>query len=231
MYGNLIQQFARYMGHVTKNVGGVQETFKSVEQPGDVYEATSKATQKDAVDFLNKQLFATPTWLLNKDILNKFGNPGAEEPLSTVQANTLKSLLSGARLYRLTVCTGRYGPGAYSVDDLLTDAKKGVWSELVTGAPIDIYRRNLQKVYIQSLVDLLNPPPPMPPPAGLPRGLIIFTGDLKNTDVPSEARAQLVELKAEIAGAIIKETDKVSKYHLQDVEERIKEALNPTKTP
>jgi ribosomal protein S18 acetylase RimI-like enzyme len=227
MYGNVIQQFARYMGHVTKNVGGVQETFKSVEQPGDVYEATPKATQKEAVDFLNRQLFATPTWLLNKDILNKFSNPGAEESLSTVQANTLKSLLSGARLYRLTVCTGRYGPGAYSVDDLLTDAKKGVWSELATGAPIDIYRRNLQKVYIESLVGLLNPAPPMAPPAGLPRGLIIFTGDLKTTDVPSEARAQLVELKNEIAGAIIKETDKVSKYHLQDVEERIREALNP----
>jgi hypothetical protein len=227
MYENLVQQYARYMGHVTKNVGGVQETFKSVEQPGDVYEATPKATQKEAVDFLNRQLFATPTWLLNKDILNKFSNPGAEESLSTVQANTLKSLLSGARLYRLTVCTGRYGPGAYSVDDLLTDAKKGVWSELATGAPIDIYRRNLQKVYIESLVGLLNPAPAMAPPAGLPRGLIIFTGDLKNTDVPSEARAQLVELKNEIAGAIIKETDKVSKYHLQDVEERIKEALNP----
>jgi hypothetical protein len=116
------------------------------------------------------------------------------------------------------------------VDDLLTDVKKGVWSELATGAPIDIYRRNLQKVYIQSLVDLLNPPPPTAPPAGLPRGYIIFTGDLKVTDVPSEARAQLVELKAEIAGAILKETDKISKYHLQDLEERIKEALNPTKT-
>jgi len=230
MYDNLIQQFARYMGHVAKNVGGVQETFKSVEQQGDVYEATPKATQKEAVDFLNKQLFATPTWLLNKDILNKFSNPGGGESLSTVQANTLKSLLSGGRLYRLTVCTGRYGPGTYSVDDLLTDVKKGVWSELATGAPIDIYRRNLQKVYIQSLVDLLNPPPPTAPPAGLPRGYIIFTGDLKVTDVPSEARAQLVELKAEIAGAILKETDKISKYHLQDLEERIKEALNPTKT-
>ena len=72
MYGQVVGQFSRYMGHVTKNVGGVQETFKSIEQTGDVYEATPKATQKEAVDFLNKNLFATPTWLLNKDILNKF---------------------------------------------------------------------------------------------------------------------------------------------------------------
>jgi len=75
MYGQLVGQFSRYMGHVVKNVGGIQETFKSVEQPGDIYDVTPKATQKGAVDFLNKQLFATPTWLLNKDILNKFSNP------------------------------------------------------------------------------------------------------------------------------------------------------------
>ena len=226
-YGILVDEFARWMGHVTKNVGGVQETFKSVEQPGDVYEATPKATQKEAVDFLNKQLFSTPTWLLNKEVLNKFASPGSEELVSRVQANTLRSLLSASRLYRLTVCTGRYGNTAYGVDDLLTDAKRGVWSELPTGAAIDINRRNLQKVYIEALAGLVNPAPQMAPPAGLPRGLIIFTGDIKNTDVPSIARAQLVALRGEITAAIPKEADKVSKYHLQDVLERIKQALNP----
>jgi hypothetical protein len=229
MYEQLITQFGRYMGHVTKNVGGVEETFKSVEQSGDVYEATPKATQKEAVDFLNKQLFATPVWLLNKDILNKFSNPGTGETLTTVQENTLRGLLSAARLYRLTVCTGRYGSGVYSADDLLTDAKRGVWGELATGVPIDMFRRNLQKTYVESLISLVSPPPPIMLPAGLPRGLVIFTGDIKNTDVPSIARAQLVELKNEIAAAILRETDKVSKYHLQDVQERIKQALNPTK--
>ena len=226
-YGNLVGEFSLWMGHVVKNVGGIQETFKSIEQPGDVYEPTPKATQKEAVDFLNKQLFATPAWLLNKDVLNKFASPGTEESVSRVQANVLRSLLSAGRLYRLTVCTGRYGAAAYSVDDLITDTKKGVWSELVAGSPIDINRRNLQKVFIEVLDNLITPPPPITLPAGLPRGLAIFTGDIKNTDVPSIARAQLVELRGEIAAAIIKETDKISKYHLQDVLERIKQALNP----
>jgi hypothetical protein len=36
-----------------------------------------------------------------------------------------------------------------------------------------------------------------------------------------------VELRTEIGAAIPRETDKVSKYHLQDLQERIKEALNP----
>ena len=64
--------------------------------------------------------------------------------------------------------------------------------------------------------------------ACLPAGFTLSVGgDIKNTDVPSIARAQLVELRSEIAGAIARETDKVSKYHLQDLQERIKEALNP----
>jgi uncharacterized protein DUF4953/uncharacterized protein DUF5117/uncharacterized protein DUF5118 len=227
MYQQLVIQFGRYMGHVTKNVGGVQETFKSVEQSGDVYEATPKATQKEAVDFLNKQLFATPMWLLPKDILNKFANPGNEDAVMTLQANVLKSLLGASRLFRLSVCTSRYGSSAYGVDDLLTDAKKGVWGELASGAPIDPYRRALQKQYVQALITLIKPEPPTVLPGNLPRGLQVFSGDIRFTDVPSVARAQLVELRGEISGAIARETDKMSKYHLQDVLERIREALNP----
>jgi ribosomal protein S18 acetylase RimI-like enzyme len=230
MYQQLVGQFGRYMGHVTKNVGGINETFKSIEQQGDVYEPTPRAMQKDAVEFLNKQLFATPTWLLNKDILNKFSNPGTEEQVATLQANTLKSLLSPARLYRLSVCTGRY-TGSYGVDEMMNDTKKGVWSELGAASPIDIYRRNLQKVYVETLISLINPEPAAAPAGAAgraPRGFgAAFTGDIMLTDIPSIARAQLVELKNEIGGAIPRETDKLSKYHLQDVQEKIKQALNP----
>src|SRR5215831_3029968 len=84
MYGQVVGQFSRYMGHVAKNVGGIQETFKSVEEPGDVYEVTPKAVQKDAVAFLNKQLFQTPIWLLDKNILNKFSSPNNIESVGNI---------------------------------------------------------------------------------------------------------------------------------------------------
>jgi len=230
MYGQLVGQYNRYMGHVVKNIGGIYETFKSIEQPGDVYEPTPKATQKEAMDFLSKQLFTTPAWLLNKDILNKFSNPAAAEVVGTVQANVLNGLLSPARLFRMSVCTGRYGAvNVYGPDELLADAKKSIWSELSTGATIDIYRRSLQKAYIDALISLINPAPPTQTPTALPRGLVVFTGNLRTTDVPSIARAQLVELKAEITAAIPRSTDKLSRYHLQDVAERIRQALNPNK--
>jgi ribosomal protein S18 acetylase RimI-like enzyme len=229
MYEQVVGQFSRYMGHVAKNVGGIYETFKSIEQTGDVYEPTPKTIQKEAVDFLNKQLFITPVWLLNKDILNKFSNPAATELVGTVQANTLNSLLSSVRLFRMAVCSGRFGAGTYGADELLADLKKGIWGELATGSSIEIFRRNLQKTYIDALVSLINPSTAAPAlPAGLPRGFaVLFGGNIRNTDIPSIARAQLMDLRTEITAAIPRTTDKLSRYHLQDLLERIKQALNP----
>ncbi len=226
MYVQVVGQFSRYMGHVIKNVGGVQETFKSIEQPGDVYEPTPKATQKEAVDFLNKQLFATPTWLLPKDILSKFSNPGNAEQITAIQAGYLGSLLSSGRLYRLWSMTEHYGSSVYSVDELINDVNKGVWGELSTGSSIDIYRRSLQKRYIDALGALVNPGAPQPVMTG--RGPAVG-GDIKNTDIPSIARAQLIALRSEITAAIPRMTDKMSRYHLQDVQNRIKDLLDPNK--
>ncbi len=66
MYSQLTIQYNRYVYHVLKNVGGIYEVPKSVEQAGDVYMPTPKATQKEAIAFFNKQLFTTPTWLLEQ---------------------------------------------------------------------------------------------------------------------------------------------------------------------
>jgi hypothetical protein len=125
MYTQLVIQFNRYMAHVLKNVGGIYETLKSVEQPGDVYRVTSKQTQKDAVEFLNKELFATPKWLFNVNILNKISDPVSSEAVANVQTSILNSLLSASRLNRLVICSNRFGDeNTYQLDDMLHDVKK-----------------------------------------------------------------------------------------------------------
>ena len=80
MYNQVTGQFTMYMGHVAKYVGGIMETPKMVEEKGPVYEIVSKAKQKEAVDFLNKQLFTTPAWLINNDIFDRTGSM----PYSTI---------------------------------------------------------------------------------------------------------------------------------------------------
>jgi hypothetical protein len=220
MYSALVGQYSRYMGHVVKNVGGVTETPKSIEQAGeDVYGPTPVATQKEAIAFLNKQLFETPSWILDKGILNKISNPVSAEMVSNVQVGILNSLLSGARLNRLSTAGSRFGDkNTYALENMMDDVKKGIWSELATKKPIDGYRRNLQKAYAEALINIVNTPP------GLPINNVLPS---RNSDVVSVARAQLVALKVQIATAIPGTPDKMSKYHLQDVYERIKKALDP----
>jgi Met-zincin/Domain of unknown function (DUF5117)/Domain of unknown function (DUF5118) len=228
MYIQLIGQFSRYMGHVTKNVGGIYETFKSVEQPGDVYEPTPKLIQEQSIAFLQNQLFETPYWILDKNILNKISSPSTSEMIANTQGSVLNSLLSSSRLFRMDVISNRFGKQTvYGPENLVTDLEKGLWKELMNNQAIDPFRRNLQKQYVDDLISLMNPTQPVVPP-GLPRGLILYFGaDIKNTDIPSIARAHLTALRNRITASANLKTDKLSKYHLQDLEERIKQALSP----
>jgi len=129
----------------------------------------------------------------------------------------------------MEVMSDRYGKSnVYGPDDLVTDLEKGLWKELSTPQKaIDPFRRNLQKQYIDIMISLMNPSQPVLP-AGLPRGLIILFGpDVKNTDIPSIARGHLTALRFRIITAANTSAEKISKYHLQDMAERIRQALSP----
>lgn len=226
MYKQVVAQFSRYMGHVLRNVGGVCETFRSVEESGDVYEPCPKARQREAVAFLNTQLFETPRWLLDNDILNKISSPSAGDPVGSVQTGVLGSLLSSSRLNILLQSTNRYGAAkTYTVDQLLDDTRKGLWKELTTHKAIDVYRRNLQKTYVESLISIISPA--TPPATGNAGILILFGPNTKNTDLPSIAKAELTSLRSQLLAVIPVTADRLSKYHLQDLADRIRQALNP----
>lgn len=232
MYGQLVGQYRRYMGHVTKYVGGVYETPKTYEQPGVVYEPTPKNLQKDAVAFLHKQLFETPSWMLDPTVLSLTRPGSGVEQLRQVQEATLSSLHDYARMQRL-IESSAVNPNAYSLDEMFTDVRKGIWSELRTRKSIDNFRRNLQKVHAEKLIALLNPPS-TPPPAGFGFSSPFFpaspaspVADPKKSDVISLARAHLVDLRSEITAALPGAGDRMSRIHLQDVLNRINQALDP----
>lgn len=226
IYGQITIQYSRYMGHVTRNVGGICLTPKTVEQSGAVYEYVPKAKQKEAIDFLNKQLFATPAWLADNRIYDRIGGT----PLVTignVQDNMLNRLLNSSTLNKLIQFEAESGSQAYTISDLFSDLKKGIWSELTTKKKIDVYRRNLQKSYVNILTNLIAPP--------RTEGTLVinFGGTSRpqlsddKSDIKSVVRAQLISLKNEIKAAIPAFPDEMSKYHLQDVVTRIDNALNP----
>ena len=222
----LVGQFSRYMGHVVKNVGGVYETLKSVEEAGDVYTPTPVAIQKSAMAFLQTQLFATPKWLLDNSILNKISNPVANERIQSIQTSVLKSLLDKNRLYRLTTISTRFTTSTYSLHEMMEDARKGLFAELSNQQTSDIFRRNLQKVYVSQLGDIINPAPATAS-ASAASPFMSASADVRNTDVVSEAKAQLKKLAASIKANKASITDATTVNHLDDLQDRIKEILEP----
>ena len=117
---------------------------------------------------------------------------------------------------------------AYTVTELFSDLKKGIWTELNTHKPIDMYRRNLQKIYGQKLIDLVKPVDKSTPVVMTGRGSSSMAASPVNlNDGLSIIKGQVKNLIAEIRIALPLINDANSKLHLQDVMERLKDGLDP----
>ncbi|MFH6970968.1 zinc-dependent metalloprotease [Flavobacterium petrolei] len=228
LYGALTGQFRRYMGHVTKNVGGIYDSPKTYDMAGNQFEVVPKSIQKDAVAFLNTQLFNTPKWLLDQNVLSKINPENGVEAIKGMQDATLTSLLAGDRMVRLLE-TSTASKDNYSVDELISDLNKGIFSELKSNSSIDMYRRNIQKLYVDKMIGMLKPgnAEVRSVPVGVTYGFNTRRVNLAQTDLPSIARGQLNSLKNDLKMSSARMSDRMSKYHVLDLISRIGEALDP----
>ena len=114
---------------------------------------------------------------------------------------------------------------------LFLNLKFAIFTEILNSSKIDVYRRNLQKTYINILIQNLNPTTvtvrSIPPGVGY--GFNTRIVDLNLTDLPSIVRMHLEKIQKEIKPAILTSTDTMSKAHLVDLNQRIENALNPNK--
>ncbi|MBP1676886.1 MAG: hypothetical protein H6Q20_1445 [Bacteroidetes bacterium] len=225
MYSEISGQFSRYMGHVSRYVAGIYTTPKRVEQSGPVYEHVPAQLQKDAVRFLDKQLFTTPVWLADKNLIEKAGiNPVFT--IGNIQKNVLGRIISKNTLDKLLQNETLNGTSAYTSTQLLDDLKKSIWSELASGKAIDIYRRNLQKNYIDACIALIAPAQ-----SAAASSLVVLrvsSSVSATSDATAIARAHLVKLRSEIASAAGRASG-ISKAHLLELVAKTDEALNPQK--
>ncbi|RZK57447.1 MAG: zinc-dependent metalloprotease, partial [Pedobacter sp.] len=221
IYSEIIGQFSRYMGHVTFNIGGLSENYKTYDQAGAVYKYVSKATQKEAVDFLNKQLFTSPLWLINSDLLNKFDNGSMLTRIKSAQTSTVNSILTSSRLLRLIDNEAKNGATAYTVPELFTDLRSSIFA---AGRP-DGFKRNLQRGYVDRLGSLMVD---APMPTGLPPGFSFTPVNVGVTDIRPLVRVELKTLYA-ASKARAAAGDAITKAHYDDLAIRINDILNPKK--
>ncbi|WP_224998461.1 zinc-dependent metalloprotease [Cesiribacter sp. SM1] len=227
LYKQVLGQWNRYMGHVTSNVGGVYETYKTFDQEGAVYQSVPAARQREAVKFLNEQAFATPEWMLNKEILRRIEGTGSIERIKNLQEGIIKRLFDPGRLARL-IEAQELDENNYGVVNLFDDLRPGIWSELSRGVKADVYRRNLQRTYISQLAELMQKEQRQ-----VPARAQFFMGftpvDVELSDIRPIVRAELLRLQRDVRSAQNRTSDTLTRYHYQDLVERIEEILNPNK--
>ena len=227
LYNQVLSQFNRYMGHVAANVGGVYEFYKTYDQEGAVYTHVDKSHQQSCLQFLQNELFATPKWILDKNIFNKIEFAGALDRMRRIQTGTLNRLLTFDRLARMLENEALNGNAAYSLTQMMSELRKGVWTELYNSSTIDMYRRNLQRAYIDRLKYLMTEG--QEPLSGYARRYSNRTRVLvSQSDIRAVSRAQLVNLKAAIGKSLVGVKDQNTRYHLQESMVRIDAILDPS---
>ncbi|GAB5520765.1 MAG: zinc-dependent metalloprotease [Rhodothermales bacterium] len=221
IYGELLGMWGRYMGHVVTLVGGVYGDTKASDQDGVVYMPVAREKQEEAVQFLADNVFDTPTWLHDMEILRRIENAGAVDRIRSRQVRVLNSLLDPGRMQRLIEMETLDAETAYPLLDFMADVRSGVWGELDGRRPvIDTYRRNLQRGYLERMHYLLNEEPPT---------FSFFFGtrvDVSQSDIRAFVRGSLRDLQASVDRAARRAQDTATRYHLQDVSVRIDALLD-----
>ena len=123
-----------------------------------------------------------------------------------MQARQLNRLLDDNRMGRMVENEALNGSDAYDAVTMLSDLRKGLWSELPAGRSIDAYRRNLQRAHVERLSTLLKED----------KG--------SRSDVSALARAELKILQ-NLARRSSAKYNGIARYHLQDIDALVEETF------
>lgn len=223
LHGELVGQWARYVGHVVTLVGGRVETHRTADQAGAVYADVPAARQRAAMGFLAREVFEAPTWLADEAVLSRIDGDGALQLLTTRQGAVLNALLSPDRMQRLAEAEARAPRTAYTVAMMLEDLKAAVWTSAAPGPE----RRALQRAHVDRLAALVAPVAAASGPSS-PQAAAAAAARtaLARSDAPALVRAQLAALRDE-AQRRSRSGDAVARAHFADLAQRIARALDP----
>nr|TAJ13920.1 DUF5117 domain-containing protein [Marinilabiliaceae bacterium JC017] len=158
----IIGQWHMYAYHVLTNVGGVYVNNAIKGDGQQAYEFVPEKRQREAVDYLLKQVFASPAWLFKSDLYNyvypiKIAPDGLNEysALSSVQ-NTQSyvywDLLTNERMARMLAAESQLGSKAYTVSEMLLQLHRGIFKHTIQGRTLSVSERASQKSYVDALI-------------------------------------------------------------------------------
>jgi Met-zincin/Domain of unknown function (DUF5117)/Domain of unknown function (DUF5118) len=207
-YGALLAQWSREMGHVANVVGGVQEINLYYGDANRRYFPNPADYQQQAVSFLLEHALSTPTNFVGEDIVARLTAEGTAQRMLTAQSAVLRNLISARRIDRLAEIEQTSTNAAYSPVKLFSDLRDGLFRELARKpVDIDLYRRNLQRSYIDMLAANLKTP-------------------AVNSDLPAYSCSELDAIRELTRKADVERSQSVVQVHLKDLTARITRALD-----
>jgi hypothetical protein len=212
-YNALMAQWGREMGHVANVVAGIEEINLYYGDATRRFFPNSAEYQQNAVSFLLDHALTTPTNFINEDIVARLTAEGTAQRILNAQNAVLRNLISGQRIERLAEIEQTSTNATYSPAKLFSDLRAGLFRELSSNpADIDLYRRNLQRSYIDMLAANLKNP-------------------AANSDLPAYSRAELEAIRTLIRKAGASRAKPVVQAHFKDLTARITQALDPNHPP
>ena len=233
-YLQLLQQWARFMQHASVQVGGAYSHLKRYGEDGPVYRTVERDDQLEAMEWLDEHAFATPEWVLDKEVLRLLEHAGAVERIRGYQMEALERFLHPNRFNRMVEQEYFLGEETYTPIEMMDDLREMLWSELEGGAAIDPFRRNLQRGYLERLDWLAHEAEAEtfePPSSG---NLRVSQDDdpplnaeihVSQSDIGALVRDQLRQLRSDVEAGIEDAPDRFTEIHLEDVLVRIDAVL------
>ena len=212
----LYKQFYYCLEPIVHMISGSYNQPKSADEAGVVYKFIPEVEQRKAFGIINEYILQTPSWLIDIETQQRISS-GISRKGTINQIKILhKKFLDGLLQNPMTMMENEAfnGEKAYTISELYYDLRINIFNELKSGNQIDIYRRNLQKMMVEQLIERANNQ----------------TEFYNYTDVSSIATGNLIALQRAIKRGIKKHKDSVSKYHLQQLLIKIDGVLKGNKT-
>jgi hypothetical protein len=202
LYGNVIGQFRRYIGHVVGNIGGVKEVYKTYDQNETTYAPNDFVKQKRAMQFLNTHLFNTPHWLVDQQILRRIEFDGNVDRIQGLHNYAINILFNNNRMKRLADNESMLGPNTYTLSNMFEDSKDMIFSY----SNPDVYQRVLQRTYVDKMLALID------------------EDSAENSDARALARHTLASI-ADDTKKLKKSGSSMTKAHFSDLKSLINKTL------
>ena len=153
MYGEVKIQFGRYLGHVLMNITGQYANNMPGKEPA---EALPKTVQKEAIDYVGRNIFTAPTWLYPENIITKT----VTDPFSEIKNDQNRALgqMFGMRTLSNIYSNSLTEKGVYQLSDYLNDVFNTVWKPIDTTSQLSAsLRRSLQQEYLNDMESIIFP--------------------------------------------------------------------------